>query len=187
METTSDLKTGVIINFNNELHTVLSVEHRTPGNLRAFYQVKMRNLKSGKLSENRFRSGEEIQIERVESKEFQFLYKDMSDYYFMDNETYEQIHLSEEIIGNQGVYMKEGQVVQIFFHESNPISFELPPHVELTVISSPPSVKGNTATGASKQITLETGAAINAPLFINEGDIVKVDTRTNEYIERVKT
>jgi elongation factor P len=111
----------------------------------------------------------------------------MSDYYFMDNETYEQIHLSEEIIGNQGVYMKEGQVVQVLFHESNPISFELPPHVELAVISSPPSVKGNTATGASKQITLETGAVINAPLFINEGDIVKIDTRTNEYIERVKT
>jgi len=187
METTSALKTGIIINFNNVLHTVLSVEHRTPGNLRAFYQVKMRNLKNGKLIENRFRSGEEIQIERVESKEFQFLYKDMSEYCFMDNETYEQIHLNEEIIGKQGMFMKEGQVVQILFHESNPISFELPPHVELAVISSPPSVKGNTATGASKQITLETGAVINAPLFINEGDKVKVDTRTNEYIERVKT
>lgn len=187
METTSALKTGTVINFNKELHTVLSVEHRTPGNLRAFYQVKMRNLRSGKIIDHRFRSGEEINIERIESKNYQFLYKDMSEYYFMDNETYDQIHLDESIIGKQGGYMKEGQNVQILFHNSNPISFELPPHVKLKVISSPPSVKGNTATGANKQITLETGTAVNAPLFINEGDYIKVDTRTGDYIERVKS
>ena len=187
METTSALKTGTVINFNNELHTVLSVEHRTPGNLRAFYQVKMRNLKSGKIIDHRFRSGEEITFERIESKNYQFLYKDTSDYYFMDSETYDQIHLNESIIGKQGEYMREGQNVQILFHNSNPISFELPPHVKLKVISSPPSVKGNTATGANKQVTLETGTIVNAPLFINEGDSIKVDTRTGEYIERVKS
>ena len=186
METTSALKTGTVISFNNELHTVLSVEHRTPGNLRAFYQVKMRNLKSEKIIDHRFRSGEEITIERIESKDYQFLYKDMSDYYFMDSETYDQIHLNESIIGKQGEYLREGQNVQILFHNSNPISFELPPHVKLKVISSPPGVKGNTATGANKQVTLETGTIANVPLFINEEDYIKVDTRTGAYIERVK-
>lgn len=187
MPTTSDLKTGIVIKFNGELHEVLSVEHRTPGNLRAFYQVKMKNLKNGKIIENRFRSGDEIEIERLEYRDFQFLYRDNQQYYFMDNETYEQIHLSEELIGNKGDFLKPGQTLQIVFHQDTPISVDLPPHIELAVISAPPGVKGNTATGATKQITLETGAVINAPLFINEGDIIRVDVRTREYVERVKT
>ncbi len=186
MATTSDLKNGVVIKFNNDLHQVISVEHRTPGNLRAFYQVKMRNLKNGKMIENRFRSGEEIQIERLEYKEYQFLYKDNTEYYFMENETYEQIHLLESLVGDLGDFLKPGQNVQIIFHNNSPISFEMPPHVHLKVISSPPAVKGNTTTGATKVVTLETGAEINAPLFIEEGDIIRVDTRTHEYIERVK-
>lgn len=186
MATTSDLRTGLIINFNNDLYQVISVEHRTPGNLRAFYQVKMKNLKNGKTIENRFRSGEEIQIERLESKYYQFLYKDTANYYFMDNETFDQMHLSNEFIGDVGKYIKEGQVAQIFFHNSKPIIFELPPHVELKVTSAPPGVKGNTATGATKQAVVETGAVIHVPLFINEGDIIKVDCRTGEYIERIK-
>jgi len=187
MATTSDLRVGLVIKFNNELHTVLTVEHRTPGNLRAFYQVKMRNIKNGKLIENRFRSGEEIQIERLESKNFQFLYKTDTEYYFMDNETYDQFHLTEDIVGKQGEYLKEGQVVSILFHDTKAILLEIPPHVELKVISAPPAVKGNTATGATKPVTVETGSIVNVPLFINEGEIIKVDTRTGEYIERVKS
>jgi elongation factor P len=187
MATTSDLRVGVIIKYNNELHTILTAEHRTPGNLRAFYQVKMRNLKTGKQIENRFRSGEEIQIERLESKSYQFLYKDTSGYCFMENETYDQIHITEELVGKQGEYLKEGQVISILFHESNPIQMELPPHVILKVISAPPGVKGNTATGATKTVTVETGSNVNVPLFIDEGEIIKVDTRTGEYIERVKS
>lgn len=187
MATTSELKNGMIIKFNNDLHLVLSVEHRTPGNLRAFYQVKMRNLKSGKMMENRFRAGEEVQIERLENKDYQFLYKDQAGYCFMDNETYDQMHLGEDIIGTQGKYMKEGQVAQVMFHDGNPIGFDLPPHVVLKVISAPPGIKGNTATGTTKQVTVETGAIVNAPLFINENEIIKVDTRTGEYIERVKS
>ncbi len=186
MATTSDLKTGIVIKFNGELHSVMSVEHRTPGNLRAFYQVKMRNLKNGRTIENRFRSGEEIEIERLEFKTYQFLYKDNTDYYFMDNDTYEQIHLSENLVGDQGEFMKPGQNVQITFHDSKPLSVEMPPHVELLITSAPPGVKGNTATGATKQAVLETGAVVNVPLFVNEGDIIKVDIRTHEYIERVK-
>jgi len=187
MATTSDLKVGIAIRFNNELHSVISVEHRTPGNLRAFYQVKMKNLKNGKTIENRFRSGEEIIIERLEQKNYQFLYKDQLNFYFMENETFDQIHLPDEIIGDQGKYMKEGQIVQILFNMGKPVFFELPPHVILKVTSAPPGIKGNTATGATKPVTVETGTIVNAPLFINEGDVIKVDTRTGEYIERMKT
>ena len=186
MATTSDLKTGIVIRFNGDLHTVMTVEHRTPGNLRAFYQVKMRNLKNGKTIENRFRSGEEITIERLEMIEYQFLYKDEINFYFMNNDTYEQIHISEELIGEAGEFLKAGQNLQIIFHDSRPMSVEIPPHVELLVTHAPPGIKGNTATGATKQVTLETGAKINAPLFINEGDKIKVDIRTKQYIERVK-
>lgn len=187
MATTSDLKNGVIINYNNDLHSIVNVEHRTPGNLRAFYQVKMRNLKNGKIIENRFRSGEEIQIERLETANYQFLYKDGEDYVFMDNDTYDQITLSNDLIGKSGNYLKEGEVIQILFHNSKPISVEIPPHVYLKVVSAPPGVKGDTATGATKPVVLETGATVNAPLFINEGDILRIDSRSGDYIERAKS
>lgn len=186
MATTSDLKNGVIIKFNNDLHSVVSVEHRTPGNLRAFYQVKLRNLKNGKTIENRFRSGEEVQIERLDSGNYQYLYKEGEDYVFMDAETYDQITLGNELIGKSGSYIKEGETIQIFFHNSKPLSVEIPPHVYLKVTSAPPGVKGDTATGATKPVIVETGAVVNAPLFINEGDVLRVDTRTGDYIERAK-
>jgi elongation factor P len=186
MASTSDLKSGVIINFNNDLHSVVSVEHRTPGNLRAFYQVKLKNLKNGKTIENRFRAGEEVKIERLESGNYQFLYKDGEDFVFMDNDTFEQVNLTKEIIGKGGDFLKDGEVVQIYFHNSKPMSIEIPPHVYLKVTSAPPGLKGDTATGATKPVTLETGATINAPLFINEGDVLRVDSRTGEYIERAK-
>lgn len=186
MASTSDLKTGVIINYNKELHSIVSVEHRTPGNLRAFYQVKMKNLKNGKIIENRFRSGEDIQIERLDSGNYQFLYKDGDDYVFMDNDTFEQINLPNEIFGKSGNFLKEGEIIQVYFHNSKPMSVEIPPHVYLKVTYAPPGVKGDTATGATKPVTVETGATVNAPLFINEGDVLRVDSRSGEYIERAK-
>jgi elongation factor P len=186
MASTSDLKNGVIIKFNNDLHQILQVEHRTPGNLRAFYQVKMRNLKNGKMIENRFRSGEEIIIERLEQKVYQFLYKDNAEYYFMENETYDQIQLSEDTVGDQGEFLKPGQEVQIVFHNGLALSLVMPPHITMKVISAPPAVKGNTSTNATKTVTLESGAEVNVPLFIDEGELIKIDIRTREYIERVK-
>lgn len=186
MATTSDLKNGVIIKFNNDLHQILQVEHRTPGNLRAFYQVKMRNLKNGKMIENRFRSGEEVIIERLEQKVYQFLYKDVTEYHFMENETYEQIQLPEEVVGDQGEFLRPSQEVQIVFHNGIALSLVMPPHINLKVISSPPAVKGNTSTNATKLVTLESGVEVNVPLFIDEGDVIKIDIRTREYIERVK-
>lgn len=184
--TTSDLRPGAVINFNGELHVVLESEHRTPGNLRAFYQVKMRNMRTGKLSENRFRSGESIEFVRVERKNYQFLYKDGNTYYFMDMDTYEQIPVDGEIIGEASNYLKENQEVQLAFVDSNVISVELPPHVYLQVTHTEPGLKGDTATNVLKPAVLETGVTIQVPLFVNEGDIIRVDTRTGEYIERVK-
>jgi elongation factor P len=186
MATTSDLKNGLVIRYNNELHTIVSVEHRTPGNLRAFYQVKMKNLKNGKMIENRFRSGEEIYIERLDLKNYQYLYKNGDEYIFMDNETFDQINVSAEMMGKQGEFLKEGQNVQLLIHDEKPISVEIPPHVIVKVTSAPPGHKGDTATGGTKPVTIETGSIVNAPLFINEGDLIRVDTRTGAYIERAK-
>lgn len=146
----------------------------------------MRNLKNGKTFEHRFRSGEEIQIERVESKSFQFLYKDGNELFFMDNETYDQVNINEDLIGEQSNFIKEGQEVQIQFHNGNPLAIVMPPNVELKIVSAPPGVKGNTATNATKQAEVETGAIVNVPMFINDGDIIRVETRTGAYIERVK-
>lgn len=186
MATTSELRSGLVIKYNNELHVVVKSEHRTPGNLRAFYQVKMKNLKNGKMIENRFRSGEEIEVIRLETKNFQFLYHDGSGYVFMNNDNYDQVSIPDDIVGEQADYMKEGEKVQIMFEGEKAISVEIPPHVNLRVIEAPPGIKGNTATGATKQVKVETGAMINAPLFINENDLIKIDTRTGEYLERVK-
>lgn len=186
MGSTSDLRNGLVIKYNGELHIIVKWEHRTPGNLRAFYQVKMKNLKNGKTIENRFRSGEVIDIVRMETRNFQFLYHDGSGYVFMDTDNYDQVSVQEEIVGEQANYMKEGENVQIMFDGLRPVSVEIPPHVNLKVTESPPGVKGDTATGGTKQVKVETGAIVNAPLFIEEGDVIRVDTRTGEYLERVK-
>ena len=187
MAEASQLKTGNVIMFNNELHHVFEIAHRTPGNLRAFYQARLKNLRNGKMIDNRFRPNEAVEIVRLETKDFQYLYKDGDDFQFMDMETYEQIHIPTDVVGRQGDFMKEGQTAQIVFHDNKPLNLELPPHVELKVTEAPPAVKGNTATGATKVVIVETGASVNAPLFIDEGEVIKVDVRTGDYIERVKS
>lgn len=186
MGSTSDLRNGLVIKYNNELHIIIKWEHRTPGNLRAFYQVKMKNLKNGKTIENRFRSGETIDVVRMETREFQYLYHDGSGYVFMDNNNYDQVSIMDDIVGDQAQYMKESENVQIMFDGEKPVTVEIPPHVDLVVTEAPPGNKGDTATGGTKPVKVETGASVNAPLFIGEGDIIRVDTRTGSYLERVK-
>lgn len=183
--TTSDLRPGAVINFNGELHIVLESEHRTPGNLRAFYQVKMRNMKTGRLSEYRFRSGESIEFVYLDRKPFQFLYRDGNSFYFMDLETYEQIPINMELIGDAVKFLTENQEVQIAFVGETPIAVELPTHINLCVVQTEPGVRGDTATNVLKPAVLESGATVQVPIFINEGDIIRIDTRTGEYIERV--
>ena len=186
MGTTSDLRPGAVIKFNGENCLVLESEHRTPGNLRAFYQVKMRQLKSGKTLENRFRSGESIDFVRVERHDYQYLYKDGEHLVFMNMENYEQIHVDAAVIGNAVNFMKENQQVQISFEENIVLGVDLPPTVQLRVIHTEPGLKGDTATNVLKPSTVETGTNVSVPLFVNEGDLIKVDTRTGDYLERVK-
>lgn len=186
MGTTSDLRPGAVIKFNGENCLIMESEHRTPGNLRAFYQVRMRSLRTGRTLENRFRSGESIDFVRVEKHDYQYLYKDGDNLIFMNNETYEQIPVDGSFLGNGINFLKENQMVQIAFEESTVLSVELPPTVNLRVIHTEPGVKGDTATNVLKPSTVETGAQVNVPLFINEGDLIKVNTTTGDYMERVK-
>jgi elongation factor P len=182
----SDISKGMFVRYNNELMTVLEYEHRTPGNLRAFYQVKLRNLRSGKLVEERFRPSDDIEIVRVETRDYQFLYKDGGNYVFMNNETYDQVYVGEAALGDGYDFLKEGITVLLSFDDETAIAAELPANVELEVTYTEPGIAGDTATKTLKAATLETGAEIKVPLFINIGDKIKVDTRNREYVSRVK-
>ncbi len=186
MANTGDIHVGSVIKFNGELFQIVEYQHRTPGNLRAFFQAKMRNLRSGKLAENRFRAGEEIEVARVEYRELQYIFKEGEHFVCMDNDTYEQVHIPAELFGNGAKFLKEGMAVKIAFEQDNPILAEAPTFVELEITYTEPGVKGDTATNTLKQATLETGAIINVPLFVNQGEKIKVDTRTVTYVERVK-
>ncbi|MGA1307668.1 MAG: elongation factor P, partial [Candidatus Kapaibacteriota bacterium] len=172
--------------YNGDLCEVLESEHRTPGNLRAFYQVKLRVLRTGKLLENRYRSGETIEFVRVERNDYQYLYRDGESYVFMDVNTYDQIPVDANIVGNAAKLMKENQAVQLTSDETSVLSVELPPHVHLRVTQTEPGVRGDTATNVLKPATVETGAIIQVPIFVNEGDMLRIDTRNGEYVERVK-
>jgi elongation factor P len=184
--TTSDLRPGAVIKYNGELCVVLESEHRTPGNLRAFYQVKMRVQRTGKLLENRFRSGESIEFIRVERRTYQYLYRDGNSLYFMNLADYEQIPVDSELVGDSVKFLKENEEVQLAMVDGTVIGVELPPHVNLLVTHTEPGLKGDTATNVMKPAVVETGASIQVPLFINENDVVRIDSRTGAYIERVK-
>jgi len=187
MPSTSDFRPGLVIKYNNDLWTVVEFQHVNPGNWRAFVRTKLKNLRSGKVVENRFRAGESIEIIRIERKEFQFLYRDASGFVFMDKETYDQLTVSGEAIGEGAIFLKDGESVEILFNGTEITGVEMPITVELAVKETVPGVKGDTATGGTKPATVETGATINVPLFINEGDVLRVDTRSGEYLERVKS
>lgn len=158
-----------------------------PGNWRAFVRTKLKNLRSGKVIENRFRAGEAIDIIRIERKEFQFLYRDGSGYVLMDKNTFDQLTVEEQQIGDGAKFLKDGESVDILFNGVDITGIELPITVELKVVETVPGVRGDTATAGTKPAQLETGATVNVPLFINEGDMLRVDTRTGGYIERVKS
>lgn len=186
MAKASEIKNGNILRFNGELVTVEEFIHRTPGNLRAFYQARMRNVKSNKLVEYRFRTDEEVEICRVETSDYQYLYDDGDFFVVMDNNTYEQFNIPKPLFGNTARFLKDGMNVIIAFESDEPIMAQAPASVELEVTYTEPAVKGDTSTNALKSATVETGVEIKVPMFINLGDKIKVDTRTGEYIERVK-
>lgn len=187
MATISDLSKGNYMRYNGEVMQVEELQHRTPGNLRAFYQVKLRNLRNGRLVENRFRPGDEAEILRVETKEYNYLYQDGDSLVCMDNDTYEQIYLDKALLGDSINYIKEGVTLLIAFENgTTPITAEAPANVTFEIQYTEPGLAGDTATRTLKPATLENGAEVRVPLFVNTGDKIKVDTRTGEYIERVK-
>jgi elongation factor P len=186
MAKASEVKSGNILRFNGELVQVEEFLHRTPGNLRAFYQAKMRNVKTGKLVEYRFRTDEEVTICRVETSDYQYLYEDGDFLVVMDNNSFEQFNIPKLLFGDAVKFLIEGMNVIIAFESDEPLMAQMPSHVELEITYTEPAVKGDTSTNALKYATVETGVEIKVPMFINQGDKVKVDTRTAEYIERVK-
>ena len=186
MAVTSDLSRGSFIRYNGDLVQIIEFQHRTPGNLRAFYQVKMRSVKSGRTLENRFRPDETVDMVRVEIREYQYLYKDGNQLVVMDNNSYEQINIDEELLGDQIKFLKEEMVLKISFDEDTPLSAELPQYLEAEVTYTEPGLAGDTATRTLKPATIETGAEIRVPLFVSIGDKVRVNTQTGEYLERVK-
>lgn len=186
MSKASEIKNGNILRFNGELVQVEEFLHRTPGNLRAFYQAKMRNIKSGKLVEYRFRTDEEVAIARVETSDYQYLYEEGDSLVVMDNTTFDQYNVPKKLFGTGVRFLKEGSNVIVAFESEEPIMAQIPPSAELEITYTEHAVKGDTSTGALKTATVETGAEIKVPLFINLGDRVRVDTSTGSYIERVK-
>jgi elongation factor P len=187
MADTGDIGVGSVIRFNGELVQITEYQHRTPGNLRAFYQAKMRNLKSGKQTENRFRSGESVDIVRVEYKMMQFIYTEDDFAVVMDNETFEQVHIPMMMFGDSAKFLKEGMEVKVVFEEGEtPILAEAPTFIEAQITYTEPGVKGDTATNTLKPAKIDTGTEVMVPLFVNEGEWVKVDTRTGAYVERIK-
>lgn len=188
MANTSDIKNGLCIDHNDQLFTIVQFQHVKPGKGAAFVRTKLKNLKNGRTIDHTFNAGVKINVVRIERRQYQYLYKDEMGFNFMHTETFEQVTIPEELIDNAGL-LKEGSVVEINFHAETetPLTLEMQPFVELEVTYTEPGERGNTATStALKPATVETGAQIMVPIFINTGDIIKVDTRDNSYSERVK-
>lgn len=187
MANTSDIRNGLCINYNHDVYKVVEFLHVKPGKGPAFVRTKLKSLTNGKVVDNTFPAGHKIDVVRVERRQFQYLYKDENGYHFMNTETYEQIMISLDMVEN-GDLMKDGEMVEILFHaeKETPLTLDLPQHVVLEVTYTEPGVRGDTATNVTKPATVETGAEINVPIFINEGDKLKIDTRTRSYLERVK-
>lgn len=186
MAKASEVKSGNILRFNGELVSVEEYIHRTPGNLRAFYQAKMRNVRTGKLVEYRFRTDEEVEIARVETNNYQYLYDDGDFFVVMDNNSFEQFNVPKHLFGESARFLTEGMQVIVAMESEEPIMAQTPNTVELEVTYTEPAVKGDTSTSALKSATVSTGVEIKVPLFVNQGDKIKIDTRSGDYIERVK-
>jgi elongation factor P len=180
----TQIRPGMVIKFNNDLYSVFSMVHRTPGNLRAFVQVKLRNLRNGSQLEHRFSSTEQVDRAVLDEQEMSYLYDDGEAYYFMNTENYEQVHLTREFLGDAVEYLIADLKVHVEFYENRPISVELPATVDLKVIETEPGLKGATVSNVTKPAKLETGLVVQVPPFINEGEKIRVSTVDGSYLER---
>ncbi|TAM74896.1 elongation factor P [bacterium] len=186
MISSNDFRNGVTITIDGQLWTVVEFLHVKPGKGAAFVRTKLKNVKTGQTLERTFRAGEKLERATVDNREMQMLYNDADGYHFMDLESYENITLQRDLIGGPADFLKDGMKIQVQFHEAVPIGADLPAHVELEVKETEPGFKGDTATGATKPALLETGATVNVPLFVNPGDVIRIDTRDRRYIGRVQ-
>jgi len=185
MATTADIRNGMVIDYKGHRMKIISFLHVKPGKGGAFVRTKLKNIVSGQVMDVTFRSGERINPVRLESREMQYLYTDGDSVVFMDLDSYEQIYVTRELLGKEGQYIIEGMTVEVDSINSEVIGIKTPVFVELKVTETDPGIRGNTATGGTKSAIVETGLSITVPLFVNIGDVVKIDTRTGEYVERV--
>ena len=182
----SEIRKGIVIIYNTAPHRVLEFQHRTPGNLRAFVQARIRNLLTGLATEVRFSSTESIERVTLEQHTMQYLYKEGDDYHFMNTETYEQLSMNAEALGDNIYYLVDGISIEVETYEGEPIGITPPPIIELTIVETQPEMRGATAANSPKPAVLETGLTLNVPPFVKEGERIRVDTSTGQYIERVR-
>ena len=180
----TQMRPGMIIKHNNDLHLVFTVEHRTPGNLRAFIQAKLRNIRTGAMFEHRFRSADPIDKITVDEIPMEYLYQDGDSYCFMNTENYEQVHLNKDVLGDAVDYLTANLLIKVEFYDGKPVGIELPQTVELTVIETEPGLKSATASSVTKPAKTETGLVVQVPPFINEGEKIRVDTAEGAYLSR---
>lgn len=174
----------MFIEFEGQVYHVLESIHRTPGNLRAFMQIKMRNIRTGNQLEQRFSSFDKVEKVHLDNQKMQFLYKEGSDFFFMNSENYEQVQLNENDLGDAANFLLADAVIHVQFYEGKPVGVDLPKSMDFKVIETEPSIKGQTATSSYKPAKIETGVLIKVPQFVNEGDMIKIDPTTHEYLER---
>lgn len=187
MASTSDFKNGLCIEYNNGLYTIVEFQHVKPGKGPAFVRTKLKNIKTGKVLDNTFTSGHKVTTARIERRDYQYIYKDDLGYHFMDSNTFEQVNIEEALI-NAPQFLTDGQAVEVLFHaeEEMILACELPQYIETTVTYTEPGLKGDTATNTLKPATIDSGASVQVPLFIDTDERIKVDTKTGQYAERVK-
>jgi elongation factor P len=186
MATTADIRKGLTLQMEGQTFQVVDFQHVKPGKGGAFVRMSLRNLKNGRVIDRTLNSGATIEIVRVEGRDMQFLYRDGEEYHFMDQESYDQITLGKEMIADNSIWLKEGIICRINFLDSLPLSMDVPNFLELVIIQTAPGVKGDTVSGSGKPATLETGAVVQVPFFVDQGDVIRVDTRTKEYLDRIK-
>ena len=184
MISATKMRPGMVIKYNNDLYSVFSVNHRTPGNLRGFVQARMRSLKNGTMIENRFSSEDKVEKAILDEVEMEYLYDDGESFYFMNTENYEQMHLTKELLGDATSYLIPQLKVKVEFYEGKPMGVELPASVELTVVETEPGMRGATVSNVTKPAKMETGLVVQVPPFINEGEKIKVDTAEGVYLSR---
>ncbi len=187
MISATQIKKGMAIKLNNELYRVFSFQHITPGNWRGMVQTKLKSMKTGSIIEHRFRSEDKVEQAYLETHEMEYLYSDGTDYHFMNTENFEQVHLSADLLEDAIPYMTPNIKIQVVYYEGRPIGVELPASVELKVVATEPALRGATVSNVNKPATLETGLVLQVPPFINEGELIRVDTNDGKYLERVKS